>query len=164
MAVLSSRARSHAAPACSRSCVLAAEPSLKRNRRGACQPRTRDRLRRAERPCRTLPGAGACFSMHSGPDCVPDTARFAVPVDIPSPPAQRRWYQRAGWVSRDPRALAEAREKVLAYRLCHHISNKRSLAGGALNAPYFLIRLVQPISARGATRRARSSWREWREA
>ena len=93
-----------------------------------------DRLRRAGRPCRTLPGAGACFSLHSGPVCVPDTARFAVPVDIPSPSSTSLVPARGG--SAETQRPWRRRGKSLAYRLS---SCKRSLAGGALNSPYFLI-------------------------
>ena len=52
--------------------------------------------------------------MQFGPVCVPDTARFAVPVDIPSPSYTQLNVAgtSAGWVSRDPKALAEAREKL----------------------------------------------------
>ena len=80
-------------------------------------------------------GAGVCFSsMHSGPDCVPDTARFAVPVDIPSPSSTSLVPARGG--SAETQRPWRRRGKSLAYRLS---SCKRSLAGGALNAPYFLI-------------------------
>ena len=92
------------------------------------------RLRRAGRPCRTLPGAGACFSMRSSPVCVPDTARFAVPVDIPSPSSTSLVPARGG--SAETQRPWRRRGKSLAYRLS---SCKRSLAGGALNSPYFLI-------------------------
>ena len=86
---------------------------------------------RAER-CRR--GAGACISMHSGPVCVPDTARFAVPVDIPSPSSTSLVPARGG--SAETQRPWRRRGKSLAYRLS---SYKRSLAGGALNSPYFLI-------------------------
>ena len=93
-----------------------------------------DLLRRAGRPCRTLPGAGGCLIMYSCPVCVPDTARFAVPVDIPSPSSTSLVPARGG--SAETQRPWRRRGKSLAYRLS---SCKRSLAGGALNAPYFLI-------------------------
>ena len=68
--------------------------------------------------------------------CVPDrdTARFAVPVDIPSPSSTSLVPARGG--SAETQRPWRRRGKSLAYRLS---SCKRSLAGGALNAPYFLI-------------------------
>ena len=72
--------------------------------------------------------------MHSGPDCAPDTARLAVPVDIPSPSSTSLVPARGG--SAETQRPLRRRGKSLAYRLS---SYKRSLAGGALNAPYFLI-------------------------
>ena len=78
------------------------------------------RLRRAGRPCRTLPGAGACFSMHYGPVCVPDTARFAVPVDIPSPSSTSLVPARGG--SAETQRPWRRRGKSLAYRLSWYIA------------------------------------------
>ena len=94
------------------------------------------RLRRAGRPCRTLPDAGGyCFST-----CIPARTAsrippgFAVPVDIPSPSSMSLVPARGG--SAETQRPWRRRGKSLAYRLS---SYKRSLAGGALNAPYFLI-------------------------
>ena len=85
---------------------------------------------RAER-CRAR---GDCFSIHSGPVCVPDTARFAVPVDIPSPSSTSLVPARGG--SAETQRPWRRRGKSLAYLFS---SYTRLLAGGALNAPYFLI-------------------------
>ena len=91
-------------------------------------------LRRAGRPCRTLPGVGDCFSMHPGPIGAPDTARLAVPIDIPTPSSTSLVPAQGG--SAETHRPWRRRGKRLAYRLS---SLRRSVAGGALNAPYFLI-------------------------
>ena len=91
-------------------------------------------LRRAGRPCRTLPGVGDRFSMHIGPIGAPDTARLAVPIDIPTPSSTSLVPAQGG--SAETHRPWRRRGKSLAYRLS---SLRRSVAGGALNAPYFLI-------------------------
>ena len=79
-------------------------------------------------------GVGGRFSMHPGPIGAPDTARLAVPIDIPTPSSTSLVPAQGG--SAETHRPWRRRGKSLAYRLS---SLRRSVAGGALNAPYFLI-------------------------